>query len=249
VEGRLRRERTCAGTNADWLAEASSLGADTAYPYSGQGQFSSIGSVISQLTGPNAASYTAYYEILAAEASSSSPVDIIAYSGGAGAFAASWQMLTPSQRANIGTIIYLAPGSAGATLPSNGSTSTFVGNPWYWQNALSNAGTSSVGTVHYTSCDHTDLACLFGTAAGPLGNVAADGDCYPQSSLTLQQTTAIQGAIAAATQQQAVASFGQNVSNYMPGLASSFLDWVDSIPVGVPDDPDYEVEETITYYF
>lgn len=233
------------GTNADWTAEAASLGADTAYPYSGQGTATSIGSVISQLTGPNAATYTAYYEILAAEASSSNPVDIIAYSGGGGAFAAAWQLLTPAQQADIGTIVYLAPGSFGATLPSNGSTSTFVGGAGP-VNAVTGVFTSPVGTVHYTSCDHTDLGCLFGTAAGPLGNIAADGSCSQQSSMTRQQAAAIQAAIAAAAQRQTASSWWQTVDS-MAGMASSFLDWLDSIPVGGYSDNGYAVDETITY--
>jgi RHS repeat-associated protein len=159
------------GTNAAWESEATNLTADTAYPYSGQSTADSIASVTQQLQGSNAATYTACYMILAAEASSSAPIDIIAYSGGAGAFAAAWKLLTAAQQADIGSIVYVAPGSAGATLPSNGSTSTFVGGGGP-VNGFTGAGTNPVGNVTNTTCNHTDLNCLFQWAAGTIGNGA-----------------------------------------------------------------------------
>ena len=73
----------------------------------------SVESVAAQSLGSNAATDTAYYTFLAAEATSSSPVDIIAYSGGAGAFAAAWNLLSAAQQADIGSIVYLTPGSLG----------------------------------------------------------------------------------------------------------------------------------------
>ncbi len=232
------------GTNSAWSGEASSLTADTAYPYSGQGITASSASVLWQAQeGSNAATYTAYYMILAAEASSSTPIDIIAYSGGAGAFAAAWNLLTAAQQADIGSIVYVAPGSAGATLPSNGSTSTFVGGSGP-VNGVTSVGTNPVGNVTNTTCNHTDLNCLFQWAAGTIGN--GGGPCAQQYSLTLQQTTAILSAVSNATQQQLFSSFSQNVSNYMVGLADDFLNWVEGIPVGGPDT---EVDSTISYVF
>jgi RHS repeat-associated protein len=235
------------GSNASWSTQATSLGADTAYPYSGQGTFTGSAGVIGQAAGgPNAATLTAYSIILSAEASSSSPVDIVAYSGGAGAFAAAWKLLTSTQQADIGSIVYLAPGSAGATLPSDGDTSTWVGSGWDPRNLISGAFTAPVGTVNYTSCNHTDLGCLFGTAAAALANVAADGSCYPQISLTRQQVLASLAQASAAAQRQSVISSWQAVGNYVPDLGSGFLDWLDSIPVGGPG---YAVDSSITYDF
>ena len=219
------------GTNAAWTAESSSLGADTAYPYSGQDIPTSVASVGAQLLGSNAATYTAYYEILAAEASSSSPVDIIAYSGGGGAFAAAWKLLTSAQQADIGSIVDLTPGSLGASLPSNGSTSTFVGGAGP-ENGTAGLGTVPVGFVTDTSCSHTDLTCFFNNAAGPLAKIKADGNCAPQQSLTLQQTAAAQSLMTGATQQQLYGSWWQIVGNYYAGVADDFLNWLQEIPVG-----------------
>jgi RHS repeat-associated protein len=234
------------GTNSAWEGEATSLGSDTAYPYSGQNTADSVASVQWQAQeGSNAATYTAYYTILAAEASSSTPIDIIAYSGGAGAFAAAWKLLTAAQQADIGSIVYMAPGSAGATLPSNAATSTytFVGGSGPI-NGITSAGTNPVGSVTNTTCNHTDLNCLFQWAAGTIGN--GGGPCAPQQSLTLQQATFYLAAVTGATQQQLTTTMWGNISNYMAGLASEFLDWVDGIPVGGPDT---EVDSTINYYF
>ena len=127
-----------------WTSEASALQADTAYPYAGQTFGQSILSVAQQGKGPNAATYAAYNTILTAEASSSTPVDIVAYSGGAAAFAAAWKLLSSAQQADIGKILYIAPGSAGAVLPSNGQTSTATGTGF--ANAYANGGTTPVGS-------------------------------------------------------------------------------------------------------
>jgi hypothetical protein len=201
--------------------------------------------VAAQVQGSNAATYTAYYSILAAEASSSTPVDIIAYSGGGGAFAAAWKLLSSAQQADIGSIVYFTPGSLGNSLPSNGSTSTFLGGAGP-ENGAAGLATIPVGFVTETGCSHTDLACFFNNAAGPLSKIKADGNCAPQQSLTLQQTTAFLAAISNATQQQLFSSFSQNVGNYTAGLADDFLNWLQEIPVGGL--PDTAVNSTITYF-
>ena len=213
------------GSNAAWSGKATSLGADTAYPYSGQDLTDSVESVAAQSLGSNAATYTAYYTILAAEATSSSPVDIIAYSGGAGAFAAAWELTERCEQADIGSIVYLTPGSLGASLPTNVSTSTFVGGAGP-ENGTAGLGTIPVGFVTDTSCDHTDLTCFFNQAAGPLGKIAAHGNCASPQSATLQEVVAGLGAATNATQQQLFSSWWRNLSNYYVGEASEFLNWV-----------------------
>lgn len=108
--------------------EAQALGADNAYPNQGMGLFASIASVAQQmLSGPNASTHAAITRIVSAIAGSTSPVDIIAYSGGAGAFAAAYNLLTSSQKSMIGNILYISPSAAGSPLPHNGQTSYVFG--------------------------------------------------------------------------------------------------------------------------
>ena len=226
------------GTNSTWDSEANGLVADTAYPYQGQQySFTSVPSVVQQLNGPNSSAIATYAAILYAMSSTNGPIDIVAYSGGAGAFAAAYQMLTPTQKSDIGQIVYIAPGSSGATLPvSTGQTYTYTGPGL--QNIVAGLGTTSVGVVTPTNCYHQQLSCWFAAAAGPLATVAADGTCNDPQSFTRSQAIGWLNAAAAASQQQQVASTLQYFQNYFPGLAdpagaaSSFLDWVDSIPVG-----------------
>jgi RHS repeat-associated protein len=181
------------GGNPVWQQEAQTLGADTAYPYQGQGPAGSIGSVIQQaFTGWNAATTAAYNAIIYAIGSSSTPVDIVAYSGGAGAFTAAWAGLTAAQKAMIGQILYISPGSAGAPLAHNGQTSYEFGSG-LTDGFVTFGNTPVGGPITSTNCAHTDLTCLFGAVSGTLSSIQADGPCSSPEVFTLTNPQGLAG--------------------------------------------------------
>ena len=139
--------------------------------------------MIAQRVAPNLSTSVAYNAITYAIASNGGkPVDIIAYSGGAGAFAAAYKLLTPAQKSMIGNILYVTPGSAGAALPS-GSGQTTVEWGTGAANHLANLFTSAPpgSSVVSTDCKHTALGCFFGDASSAISQIEADGQCsYPE---------------------------------------------------------------------
>ena len=226
-------------------SEANSCGADTAYPYQGQGTVNSRVTVgtLPLFQGADPATVAAYAAILYAQSNTNGPVDIVAYSGGAEAFAAAYQLLTPAQQADIGRIIYIAPGSAGAALPVNtGQTYAYTG-PGF-QNAIAGAGTYPCQCLTPTNCYHRQLSCWFGAAAGPSATVTANGVCTDPQSFTRDQADGWLAAATAASQQQQIASMWSGIEDSMAGMASSFLDSLDSIPVGGYQE---QVSSTITF--
>jgi RHS repeat-associated protein len=181
-------------SGAAWQTEATNLVADTAYPYQGQGKLASIGSVISQLLGPNLSTYVAYEAIGQSIVSDADPVDIIAYSGGAGAFAAAYNLLTSWQKSRIGNILYVAPGSAGATLPTGTGNTTVE-----WGSGFANFGATILtsapqgASVIDTGCAHTALGCFFQNAGTALDQIAADGQCFYPEVYTRDQVGGVAG--------------------------------------------------------
>lgn len=164
------------GTNWAWTYEANKLGADTAYPYQGLGTIASIGLVAQQaLSGLSGATVAAYNAIIWAMASSASPVDIVAYSGGAAAFSTAYSLLTAAQKSDIGQILYISPGG-GIPPPHNGQTSYVYGSGL--TDGVVTLGNNPIGgPAIYSTCAHTDLTCLLGAAAAPLKAIQADGQC------------------------------------------------------------------------
>ena len=179
------------GSNTAWQQEAQTLGADTAYPYQGQGIAASVNSVMQQLTGFNAATTAAYNALVYAIGSSSTPVDVVAYSGGAAAFSAAWSLLTAAQAAMVGQILYITPGAAGGALVNNGQASTVEGVGAL--NGLATFGTVPVGSVTNSNCTHTDLTCLFGAASSALSSIQADGTCSSPEVFTLSNPQGLPG--------------------------------------------------------
>jgi RHS repeat-associated protein len=172
------------GTNAAWTSEAQTLGADTAYPYQGQGKVASILSVIQQGFGPNAATTAALNAITYALGTNAGMIDIVAYSGGAGAFTAAYNELSASAQARIGIVQYLSPGANGELANIRGTTNVVQGNgiaDW-----AATIGTQIPQGVPITdsSCSHTDLACLFRVASGVLGTMQSNGSCNVPSVFT-----------------------------------------------------------------
>jgi RHS repeat-associated protein len=167
------------GDNPDLTQEAINLGLSTAYPYQGLGLAASVADIINQkLNGFDDASFVAFEAITQAIVGSATPIDIIAYSGGAAAFSSAWDRLTSWQRSMVGQILYISPGSAGAPLVFNAQTSYVFGSGGL--DFFATFGSLPLGgPITSSNCAHTDLSCLFGpTAAGPaLSNIGADGRC------------------------------------------------------------------------
>jgi len=170
------------GSNADWTQEAQNLGADTAYPYQGEGHIGSIVSVIQQRYASNASTFAAYEAITRAIAGNGGvPVDIVAYSGGAAAFSAAWKQLTPWQQSMVGQILYIAPGTAGAPLANNDNVTVETGSGL--ANGLAGFGTSAPpgASSISTDCLHTQLNCFFDSAGSALAQIQANGPCsFPE---------------------------------------------------------------------
>jgi hypothetical protein len=164
-------------SGSTWANEAVNLGADTAYPYSSEDLLQSVGSVIQQSFGPNDSTYAARNALAAAIVSGGgNPINVIAYSGGAAAFSAAYAMLTSWQQSMIGQILYLSPGAA-TKLASNGNTSVVLGADTFDQLATFGTQVPIGVSITDSSCDHTDLGCLFAAAQSQLSAMQANGSC------------------------------------------------------------------------
>ena len=167
------------GSSAALDNESRALGANEAFPYSGLNGPFSVASVVSQAAlGPNSSTQVALAALQDALANNVGPIDVIAYSGGARAFATALGQLSPADQARIGNVLYISPGMGGGTLPPpNGVANTTVVMGSGVDDALATIGTTipiGVRTI-YTQCDHGDLACLLENS--PLAQITADGSC------------------------------------------------------------------------
>ena len=139
--------------------------ADQIYPYAGG---SVPGGVLDVAT--DAGIKTVYDGIMAA-AKDPGPINIVAYSGGAGAFAAviAQNLLPADVVGRIASVTYLSPGAAGDIPTGPWKTNIFLGNGAI--SFLAELATSwgeepdTLQTfVHPTNCAHTDTACLIDAA-------------------------------------------------------------------------------------
>ncbi len=166
---------------------AALLGAVASYPYNGETHGDSVMSVISQAWfGPNESTSIALSGLLSALNGTTGQIDVIAYSGGAQAFATAYGQLSSVQQARIGSVLYISPGTGGSTLPK-GTAGTFV---------VLGAGTTDIvatfGTViptgvpiTKTGCSHTDLACLLAAAQTQISLIERNGVCSSQDAFVL----------------------------------------------------------------
>ena len=171
-------------SSAAWTTEAASLGSDSAYPYAGEGPVGSVVSVAQQAFTANDATATALSAIQYALSSNTGLVDIVAYSGGAAAFTAAYGELSSAQQARIGFVQYISPGAATQLANVQGTTSVVLGS-----GLVDNAAT--IGTqipqgvpIQNSSCDHTDLACLFQAASPGLNLISSNGPCQNPEAFT-----------------------------------------------------------------
>ena len=134
--------------------------------------------VKSAAAGPTQASQTVYDAIMAA-AADPGPINIVAYSGGAGAFAAAVKQLPADVIARIASVTYLSPGAYGNIPTGPWKTNIYLGigidstmAEWFttWQGDQG-AGSSF---VHQTNCYHTDTSCFI-LAAGIYSSWSTNG--------------------------------------------------------------------------
>ena len=142
---------------------------------------SSFGVVLSSGVSTAVALATLQYAL----SSNSGSIDVVAYSGGAQAFADALMQLSPADQARIGVMLYVAPGMFG-TIPTLGRPQdVFVVEGQDWTSEVAAFGTvipSSIpsSNVSTAPCDHTQLACLL--QSSPLAQIKSDGPCHDPKS-------------------------------------------------------------------
>jgi hypothetical protein len=228
--------------NSAFTQIGGAAGAVQAYPYAGCWSLGSlpVGSFFNWFA--QAATQTALSAILSALQNNSGTVDIVAWSGGAQAFTNAYNDLSPAQQQRIGDIVYVSPGAFG-TLASNSSTTILIGAGG--QDVFATGLTTIPATVD-TTCNHRNFACFVQQAQAQFSPIQNDGSCSSPQTFSNPAYTAAVALQQQAQQMQLAASWSQVFGDTVSGLAGSFLDWVDSIPIGGYD-PGYEVDETITY--
>jgi hypothetical protein len=219
--------------------EISSLGAIGAFPYAGLGTTQSILSVASQaLIGPNASTAVALSALQSALANNTGSIDVIAYSGGAQAFASAISELSSADQARIGNIVYLSPGMGGGSLATPngvGNVTVVLGSDWV--DVAATVGTTipaGVRTIQ-SSCNHTDIACLLQNA--PLAQITADGACTNPGVFQLGSAA---GAGAGGS------AGGTGGAPGMGGVTGTFDDYLINLYLNSMGDIEY-VHSTITY--
>jgi hypothetical protein len=167
---------------SDFVNEQGALGADAGYPYSNEGKISSsFGVVLSSGVSTAVALATLQYAL----SSNSGSIDVVAYSGGAQAFADALMQLSPADQARIGVMLYVLDGmtvpNAATSLvqswPSTTNTSCGLPKVGIVPNMPGATPSSNVSTA---PCDHTQLACLL--QSSPLAQIKSDGPCHDPKS-------------------------------------------------------------------
>jgi hypothetical protein len=177
----------------DWSAEAIGLGADTAYPYQGEGAIGSILSVMAQAVTTNDSRTAALNAVRYALSTNQGLIDIVAYSGGAAAFTAAYGQLSSAEQARIGQVLYISPGAAPTLATGQGTTSVLLGR------GIADVG-ATVGSsipvgvpITSSNCAHTDLTCLFKAATSTLNSIGSDGSCNSPEVFTRTAPTGTPG--------------------------------------------------------
>jgi hypothetical protein len=164
-------------------------------------------------------------------ASNSGLIDIIAYSGGAAAFTAAYGQLDASERARIGLVQYISPGSATALANVAGTTSVVMGTSGFdWAATVGTQVPRGV-PIQSTSCDHTDIGCLLGHAQA-LSAITANGPCNNPWQFT--RTNPFGGPVAAP------GAGGSDIGGSSPKSSFSLFDLLVDGPYGF-------VNSTITF--
>ena len=133
----------------------------TVYPYAGGGLAGGVLDVASQKFGSNSATYAAVAGLLLA-ATDGDPINVVTFSGGAGAFTAAVDFLNSHGRSDvvrqIGAITYVSPGNVGS-LYNNGNVLILNGNDLYDDLATMLTSFGSVTPQTAPECGH-DFGCI-----------------------------------------------------------------------------------------
>jgi hypothetical protein len=171
---------TVAGTPFDQLAI--SLGAVSAYPYSGQSLVGSAFTLAGAVAGD-----VALQALRDAIAGSASPIDVIAYSGGAQAFVTAFSQLSAAEQSQIGSITYIVPATICATLPTTQNpinTVVYVTPGWKTQFGIALTNLPPGVATFDVACDHGDFACLANAIQSRVKDLSANGPCAKQDVFT-----------------------------------------------------------------
>jgi len=202
---------------------ASKLGAAMAFPYSGLNIIGSVASIAGQAQGPNDSTAVAYASLTNTLANNTGKIDVVAYSGGASAFTAAYGLLTSAQRSQIGSILYVSPGAVGQLASIPGATSIIAGRGPEDGAAIALTAFPPGVPVKYTSCEHTDLACLLANAQTQMFKISANGACNNPGISTLVPSGG-------------GGTVGQSPPQFPPSWTApnpwSLIDWVYTIPLG-----------------
>ncbi len=171
--------------NGPITSMAEGLGAVEAYPYAGLDLATSVLHVAAQGFLPTINTQVALDAVHFALNSNVGKVDILAYSGGAGAFTAAYGQLSTSDQQRIGNILYVSPGSSGS-LTVNSTTSIVRGTGLLDVGAMIGTGYPIGTAVEQTGCGHTDVACLSNaaTAIKAFNAMEANGPCTSQMTFS-----------------------------------------------------------------
>ncbi len=105
-------------------------------------------------------------------------IDVLAYSGGAGAFTAAYGQLSASDQQRVGNILYVSPGAAGS-IATNDQTTVVRGSDLVDVSAMLGTAYPAGTPTAQAACDHQDFACLSNSpgAVAAFQAMEANGPC------------------------------------------------------------------------
>jgi RHS repeat-associated protein len=173
---------------------ATGISAMLAYPYAGTTTVNGVADVVNTTYNQSVEANTVAVAIEAAEADSSGPINIYAFSGGAAATTKAFSMLPASVIARIASITYASPGTAGVLGTVNGITPTVIfgtgaadiGTTTLMASALMPGGWNIV----QTNCAH-NFGCEIG-AASAAGLLPSGNPCNQPITFSAQHLTTLQ---------------------------------------------------------
>jgi RHS repeat-associated protein len=187
--------------NADFGNLAGKNTAIQAYPYAGGNPIGGIIDV-AMLSPDDIEAQVAFQAIMAAAADPGA-INIVAYSGGAGAFTIAYGMLTSEIQSRISSVTYLSPGANGPfdgwlpgtqpdTLGGLHFPTAIVKGAWILSNLTEMNTLEGYHSPIQTNCGHTDTACLLGAASTFLknnkGNPCSSPAVYSRSKNSVKVT-------------------------------------------------------------
>lgn len=154
--------------NADFGLYAGSHGDIQAYPYAGGNWLGGVADVAT--LSPGDVEVQVVIDAVMAAAADPGPINVIAYSGGAGAFAVAYGELPSDVRYRIASVAYFSPGANGY-IP----TTAFGPNALVLSGSDTFSDLAEINTQSWlepieTNCDHTQVGCFIAAASHFLDN-------------------------------------------------------------------------------